>query len=76
MIQIGKYKLGFAALSMVAVFVVLSVCAVIAAFHQARAECPMPRINLIFINEIKALLVTLVYGIFAHFALSIINRIK
>lgn len=76
MIQIGKYKFGFAALSMIVVFIVLSVCAVVAAFQQARPEWSMPLSHIIIINEGMALLATLVYGIFAHFALTIINRIR
>ncbi len=76
MIQIGRYKLGFAPLSMIVVFIVLSVCAVVAAFHQARPEYSVSMSGLILVNEGLALLVTLVYGIFVHFALAIINRIK
>lgn len=76
MIQIGRFKFGFASLSMIVVFIVLSVCAVAAAFHQARPEYPMPLSGLILINEGLALLVTLVYGIFAHFAITIIDRIS
>lgn len=76
MIQIGRYKLGFAPLSMIVVFIVLSVCAVIAAFKQVRPESPMPLSSLIIINEGMALLVTLVYGIFVHFAIAIINRLR
>lgn len=76
MIQIGRYKMGFAPLSMIVVFVVLSVCAVAAAFHQARPEYPMPLSSLILINEGMALVVTLVYGIFAHFAVALIDRIR
>lgn len=75
MIQIGRYRLGFAPLSMIVVFIVLSVCAVIAAFQQARPEWPMPLSYLIIINEGMALLATLVYGIFVHFAISIINKL-
>ena len=76
MIQIGKYKLGFAPLSMIAVFIVLSVCAIVAACQQARPECPMPLSYNIIINEGMALLATLVYGIFVHFAIAIINRLR
>lgn len=76
MIQIGRYRLGFAPLSMIVVFIVLSVCAVIVAFQQARPEWPMPLSNLIIINEGMALLATLVYGIFVHFAISIINKLR
>lgn len=76
MIQIGRYKLGFAPLSMIVVFIVLSVCAIVAAFQQARPEWSMPLSHIILINEGMALLVTLVYGIFTHFAISIINKIR
>lgn len=76
MIQIGRYRLGFAPLSMIVVFIVLSVCSVIAAFQQARPEWPMPLSNLIIINEGMALLTTLVYGIFVHFAIAIINKLR
>ena len=76
MIRIGRYKLGFAPLSMIVVFIILSVCAVIAAFQQARPEWPMPLSALIIINEGMALLATLVYGIFVHFAIAIINKLR
>lgn len=76
MIQIGRYKMGFAPFSMIVVFIVLSVCAVVAAFHRARPEFPMPLSKIILINEGMALLATLVYGILAHFAIVLIDRIK
>lgn len=76
MIQVGRYRLGFAPLSMIVVFIVLSVCAIVAAFHQARPEWPMSLSYTIIINEGMALLATLVYGIFAHFAIAIINKIR
>ena len=76
MIQIGRYKMGFAPFSMIVMFIVLSVCAVVAAFHQARPEFPMPLSKIILINEGMALLATLVYGILAHFAIVLIDRIK
>ena len=76
MIQIGKYKLGFAPLSMIVVFIVLSVCAVVAAVQRTRPESPMPLSYTIIINEGMALLATLVYGIFVHFAIAIINRLR
>ncbi len=76
MIQIGRYKLGIAPVSMIIVFIVLSVCAVVAALHQANPESPMPLSGLIVINEGMALLATLVYGIFVHFAVALINRLK
>lgn len=76
MIQIGRYKLGFAPLSMIVVFIVLSICATVAAFQQARPECPMPLSHIILINEGMALLTTLIYGIFVHFAIAIINKLR
>lgn len=76
MIQIGRYKLGFAPLSMIVVFIVLSICAIVAAFQQARPEWPMPLTSVIIINEGMALLATLLYGIFVHFAITIINKLR
>lgn len=76
MIQIGRYKFGIAPVSMIVVFIVLSVCAVIAAFDQTRPESPMPLGNLILINEGMALLGTIIYGIFVHFALVLIDKIR
>lgn len=76
MLQIGSYKLGFAPLSMIVVFIVLSVCAIVAAFQQARPEWSMPLSHIIIINEGMALLATLGYGIFVHFAITIINRLR
>ena len=76
MIQIGRYKLGVAPVSIIIVFIVLSMCAVITAFHQAKPEYPMPLSGLIMINEGMALLATLVYGIFVHFAIALIHRLK
>lgn len=61
---------------MIVVFIVLSVCAVITAFQQSRPEWPMPLYSLIIINEGMALLATLVYGIFVHFAITIINKLR
>lgn len=76
MIKIGVYKLGLAPLSMIIVFIVLSVCAIAAAFQYTRPEYPMPLLGQILINEGMALLATLVYGIFIHFAIAIINRLR
>lgn len=76
MIRIGRFGIGFAALSTIIVFVVLSACAVIAACAQARLEYPMPLLDLIVINEGMALAATLVYGVFAHFAVALIDRLK
>lgn len=76
MIQVGRYKVGAAALSMIVVFIVLSACAVFAAFHQSRPEWPMPLADRILINEGLALLATGVYGIFVHLVLSFIEWSK
>ena len=76
MIQIGRYKFGFAVLSMIVVFIVLSVCAVFAAFNQARPEWSMPLWYIIIINEGLVLLATVVYGIFVHLVLSFIEWIR
>ncbi len=76
MFCIGKYKFGYAPLSMVIVFIVLSISAILSAFNQAKPEFPMPLSSIIFINECMALLATLVYGIILHLALSLIKRFK
>lgn len=76
MIQIGRYKFGVGPVSMIIVFIVLSVCAVVTAFHQAKPEYPMPLSGHVIINEGMALLATLVYGIFVHFAVALVNRLK
>lgn len=76
MIQIGRYRFGLAQASMIIVFVVLSICAAVAAFNQARPEYPVPLGDLLLINECMALAVTLVYGIVAHFAVAIIDRLR
>ncbi|MDE6533579.1 MAG: hypothetical protein K2M27_08620 [Muribaculaceae bacterium] len=76
MIQIGRYRLGFVPVSVIIVFIVLSGCAIAAAFQQTRPEWSMPLSHKIIINEGMALLATLVYGIFAHFAIAIINILK
>lgn len=74
MIQIGGFKFGFAVASMIVVFVVLTVCAIVAAFHQSRPESPMSLSALLIINEGMALLATLIYGIIAHFIIAIIEK--
>ena len=76
MLQIGKYRFGFAQVSMAVVFVALSVWPVIAAMRQARPEWSMPLSQLILINETLALIVTLIYGIIMHFAIAFIGRFK
>ena len=68
MIQIGKYRFGFLPVSMIVVFILLSICAILTAIRQARPEWPMPLWNIILINEGMALLGTLVYGIIVHLA--------
>lgn len=76
MIKIGRFKLGIAALSTLILLVVLSVCAISVAFSQARPESPMPLSQLLIINEGFALLLTLLYGIFIHFTLFLIDRFR
>ena len=76
MIRIGRYELGFAPLSMIAVFVVLSIIAIWSAVSQARPEWPMPLSGLIIINESVALLATLVYGILLHLIMTFMSWIK
>lgn len=76
MIQICRFKFGFAVASTVIVFIVLTVCAIVAALNQSRPESPMPLSGLLITNEGMALLATLVYGIFAHFILSIIEKFR
>lgn len=76
MFSLGKYKFGYAPLSMMIVFVVLSITAILSALNQAKPEYPMPLSGIIVINEGLALLATLVYGIILHLALSLIRRFK
>ncbi|HRF68175.1 MAG TPA: hypothetical protein PK430_03030 [Muribaculum sp.] len=76
MIRIGKYRFGLAPVSMAVVFVVLSVCAVIAAVVQARPEYPVPLYRLILVYEGMALVATVVYGIFIHLAFSLIEFMR
>jgi hypothetical protein len=76
MIQIGRYKFGFVPLSMIAVFIVLTACAVVASITQDNPYSPLPLSARILINDGMALLATLVYGIFAHFAIVIITQLK
>ena len=74
MIRVGKYSLGFPQASMIAVFIALSVCAVVASLQQSRPEWPMPFWQILLVNEGMALLATLIYGIFAHFITAIISH--
>lgn len=76
MIQIGRYKFGFAVASSIVVFIALSTCAIVTAISQARPEWPMSLTGIIVVNESMALLVTLIYGIFAHFIVALINKRK
>ncbi len=76
MIRIGRYKFGIAPVSMIVVFSILSVCAIVASLQQCRPEWPMPLGDLILINEGLALLFTLVYGIILHLSIVIIERIQ
>ncbi|MDE7025417.1 MAG: hypothetical protein K2O88_06020 [Paramuribaculum sp.] len=77
MIQIGKYRFGFAPVSMFVVFIVLSICAVLSAFYVAADnEDTLLLCQRILENECIALVVTLMYGVFAHFVLAFIDKIK
>lgn len=76
MIRIGRFRIGFVAVSVIVVFVALSICAVVAAVSRARPEWSMPLSSLIIINEAMALAATLVYGIMAHFAVVVIDRLR
>lgn len=71
--RIGKFEFGFAPFSMMVLFIVLSIFAILAAVRQARPEWPMPLSSLIIINESLALLATLVYGIILHLVMSLIG---
>ncbi len=73
-IRIGRFDLGASQISMVIVFITLSVCAVIAAFHQYRSEWSMPLHYIIFLNETLALAATLCFGILLHFILALKSR--
>lgn len=75
MIQLGRYKFGFAQASMIVVFIVLSICAIFASFKEYRPEYPIPLTYILFKNEVLALLATLGYGIFTHFAIALIERL-
>lgn len=76
MIQIGRYKFGFAVASTIVVFVVLSICALVAAIQQSRPEWPMPLARIVILNESMAIIATLLYGIFAHVIVTLINKKK
>lgn len=76
MIRIGRFRIGFIAVSVIVVFIVLSACAVFFAVRQARPEWSMPLSSLIMVNEAMALAATLVYGIAVHFAVAIMDRLK
>lgn len=74
MIQIGRYRLGFAPFSMIIVFIVLTICAVVTACGQCRPEWSMPFLYLLLIYEGMALIATLIYGIFAHIVTTATGR--
>lgn len=59
----GKYRLSIGTASIIMVFIVLSVCAVIAAIRHAKPENSLPLYWHIMIKETIALLITLTYGI-------------
>ena len=76
MIKVGRYRFGIAPVSMIFVFIVLSVGAIVGAVRQYRPECSMPLSTLIIIKASGALMLTLLYGIIVHFALAIINKFR
>lgn len=76
MITIGHLKFGVAPLLTVAVFIALSICAITAAFHHADNQETSQLVHRIIIYEGMALLVTLVYGVCAHFALMLIGKLR
>lgn len=71
--RIGKLEIGLAPLSMVVLFITLSIFAMLAAVRQAHPEWPMPLSSLIIINESLALLATLVYGIIIHLIMAFLS---
>lgn len=72
----GRFHLSRGAISVIIVFVVLSIFAIVSAMVQARPEMPMPLSGIIIINEGMALTGTLVYGIILHVASSLFKRSK
>lgn len=76
MTTVGRFHLSRGAISIVIVFVFLSILAVVSAIVQARPEMPMPLSGIIIINEGMALIGTLVYGIILHVATSLFKRPK
>ena len=76
MIQIGRFKFGSAVASTLAVLITLSICALVASFHEYGPGSPKSLLSIIVVNEAMALLATLIYGILAHFILAIINHFK
>lgn len=76
MIQIGRYKMGFAFFSTIIVFVALSVCAILAAHQSVRPEWPMPLSCAVAVNEGLAVAVTLVYAVFVYTVSIIINKFR
>ena len=76
MIRIGRFEFGFAPLSMVILFIVLSIFAILSALSQARPEWSMPVSGLIIINESVALVATLAFGILLHLIMTFMSWIK
>lgn len=75
-LRVGRYRLGFAPVSMIVLFIVLSVSAVIISIRQSDPEWSMPLGYLLVINEGFALLATLVYGILVHLFQVICGKLK
>lgn len=75
-IRIGRFSIGLAPVTVIIVFFVLSIVAIISAYRQYRPEWSLPMSYLIIINEGIALLGTLLYGIFIHFIVEVVNDIR
>lgn len=69
-------RLGPVQKSMLAIFIILTIIAVITSIRQAAPEEPVPLQYLLVINISKALVATLIYGILAHFAIALRSRLR
>lgn len=69
-------RLGPVQKSMLAIFIILTIIAVITSIRQAAPEEPVPLQYLLVINISKALVATLVYGILAHFTIALRTRLR
>lgn len=69
-------RLGPVQKSVLAIFIILTILAVITSIRQTAPEEPVPLQYLLVINISKALVATLIYGILAHFAIAIHSRLR